>query len=221
MKRRFIFALISTVCLAFFLSGCGPAPIIVVNPQNGPILVTPGLVRTHRLRGEVKLVPEGSTALVTDSNGSTLSFNTSELVPGNVYTTWWMIINEPEKCESSPCSIGDLLGRADIVKSEIAYGTGQIADEQGRATFTATIHRGEVPGAWYGNGYPNPRKAEVHVALHDHGPLIEELREEMLTTFRAGCTDESLPQTFPPISYTDGTPGPNDCIHYQFTLFQQ
>ena len=61
--------------------------------------------------------------------------------------------------------------------------------------------------------------AEVHVGLHNHGPVIASLCDEMLTSYRAGCTDASLPSP-PATAYADGTPGPNACQMWQFTIFE-
>ncbi|HRW11305.1 MAG TPA: hypothetical protein P5121_39675 [Caldilineaceae bacterium] len=102
----------------------------------------------------------------------------------------------------------------------MGIGDGQIADEMGQAEFRATLKVDDTLDEWFGYGLPDTIAAEIHVVLHDHGPPVEGLVEEMLSSFRAGCTDESLPTIFPALAYADGTPGPNACIHYQFAMFQ-
>jgi hypothetical protein len=62
--------------------------------------------------------------------------------------------------------------------------------------------------------------AEIHLVLHDHGPVVAELEQEMLSTYRAGCADTSpFPEIFPPTALADGTPGPNNCLLYQAAVF--
>jgi len=43
----------------------------------------------------------------------------------------------------------------------------------------------------------------------------------MLNTYRSGCTDESLPASFPDTAKADGEPGPNTCALVQAAVFQQ
>lgn len=220
MKRkvnRFVLTLLSA---AFILSGCTATPILLVNSPHESFQVTSSTVYTHRLRGEVKPVLGATAALVRTANDVTLVYEATELVPGNIYTVWWMIANKPELCESDPCSVADILGNPDVVESEVGNGGGQIADETGHAEFRATLPVGDPMDNWFGYGFPDVSAAQIHVVLHDHGPPVEGLVEEMLTTFRAGCTEESLPTIFPDVAYADGTPGPNECIHYQFTIFE-
>ncbi|MGH2592273.1 MAG: hypothetical protein ACRDGG_02035, partial [Anaerolineae bacterium] len=78
-----------------------------------------------------------------------------------------------------------------------------------------------VPGGWFGNGFTNPRGAEIHLVLHDHGPMIPELVANQISTLRGGCTDASVPAAYPPIAKADGIPGPNTCRLVQFAVFQQ
>ena len=204
-----------------------PPPQVINTDSNTdagfipPKTETLGVITTHRLRGEVKPVPNTTAKLMTDDRSASLIFDTAELVPGNAYTAWWVIVNNPAACENIPCTPADVLGRTDTIKADMTYATGQIANDQGRAIFEATLTLGDLPNGWFGNGFSNPRGAEFHVVLHDHGPVIDELKDEMLSTFRAGCTEESIPVAFPPTAFADGTPGPNECIHYQLAIFQQ
>jgi len=41
----------------------------------------------------------------------------------------------------------------------------------------------------------------------------------MLSTYRGGCTTESLFKAFPEISKSDGKPGPNECNLLQVVRF--
>ncbi|MEZ4684128.1 MAG: hypothetical protein R2932_58955 [Caldilineaceae bacterium] len=110
------------------------------------------------------------------------------------------------------------MSRADIVHS-VGICDGQIADEMDRPS-SATLKVGDTLDNWFGYGLPDTSAAEIHVVLHDHGPPVEGLVEEMLVP-SAGCTDESLPTIFPALAHADGTPGPNACIHYQLPCFNR
>jgi hypothetical protein len=60
----------------------------------------------------------------------------------------------------------------------------------------------------------------VQFVVNDHGPLLPEFLPEMIQTYRAGCTDASLPAIFPATARGDGTPGPNTCRLFQVAVFQ-
>ncbi|MBV7338788.1 hypothetical protein KFU94_63330 [Chloroflexi bacterium TSY] len=222
MNRLFLSTIILQLMGVLLLSGCTAAPIIILNPLSDTVQLTTSIMKTHPARGDIEVVRGASSALMTDADSATFTVNATELVPGNVYTAWAAIVNKPELCASSPCTgPADILGNPDGVHSDMLYGDGQIADESGRATFKATLHKGLYPGGWFGYGVEDPRHVEIHVVLHDHGAPVEGMTDDMLKTFRGGCTDESLPAAFPEAAFSDGTPGPNACVHYQSTIFQQ
>ena len=177
-------------------------------------------VKTHMSRGEVQLVEDARAQLVTSIVGATLSFDTEALQPGHAYTAWWVIINKPEACEGSPCTSKEVLTQTEALDADVGYATGVIADEYGTANFFAHLPLGDIPQNWFGNGFSNPR-AEIHVVINDHGPVIPGQEEEMTSTYRGGCTDESLPGIFPDTAKADGLAGPNACQLYQFAIFQQ
>ena len=79
---------------------------------------------------------------------------------------------------------------------------------------------GPLPEGWIaGRGLENPLGADVHLVLNDHGPVLTEFMSEMIHTYRAGCTDASLPPIFPASAKADGTPGPNTCRLWQVAVF--
>ncbi|MCP4211993.1 MAG: hypothetical protein GY764_11015 [Halieaceae bacterium] len=94
--------------------------------------------------------------------------------------------------------------------------------ESGEAHFAAFLPAGEVEDdPWFGNGFTNPTGAEIHLVINKHGPLITRRAGEMLNTYRGGCTDKSLPPSFPETAKVDGESGPNDCALVQAAIFQQ
>jgi hypothetical protein len=176
-------------------------------------------VMTHAARGAVRPVPGASARLVVSRSGASLYLYTEDLVPGNAYTVWWVFINKPGACTGKPCGPADVLQRTDIVESDVGYATGEIASAGGSAMFEAQLPVGPFRGGWFGRSLKDPLTVEIHAILHDHGPVISSLRDNMLRTFRGGCTDASIPAVFPPVAKADGTPGPNRCLLYQFMIF--
>ena len=166
---------------------------------------------------------EGAHAtLNTNSNGASFTFHATQLKPGHVYTVWFVVINAPENCATSPCTApADVLGNTEGVQANVTYGTGHVVGESGLATFAGFVPAGAMPDGWFDNDFSNPLGAEIHLVLNDHGPKIPELVSNMLHTYRGGCTDVSLPPPFPGTAKADGIPGPNNCRLYQVAIFQQ
>ncbi len=165
---------------------------------------------------------EGAIAhLMTSPDGATMTMDTAELVPGNVTTAWWVVITKPMLCEAKPCSPEDVIGRADIVGTQIVYADGAVNDPEGRARFAAHLPRGHVANGWYPTSFDNPTSAEIHLVLNDHGELVPGIAASMLTSYRGGCRDDSLPPPFPQTAKADGTPGPNACLLIQDAIFVQ
>ena len=180
-------------------------------------------VRWHMQSGNphLSLVGEGTTGqLVRRESGISYSMQTSGLRPGHAYTVWVVIINNPAACAASPCSPADILLNA-ATQSTVVYGTGHVVGESGMAGFGGSLRTGDLPSGWIaGGGLRNPLGAHVHLVLNDHGPVLTEYMPEMIQTYRAGCTDASLPGIFPASAKADGTPGPNECRLWQAVIFE-
>ena len=166
-------------------------------------------------------IPGAKARLMTSSTGATMTLTTEELQPGHVTTAWWVIITKPMNCEAKPCSPEDVIGRADDVGTQIVYADGVVNSPDGKASFAAYLPQGSVPRGWYGTSFDNPTTAEIHLVLNDHGPLIPELAASMLTSYRGGCRDDSLPPPFPDTAKADGLSGPNGCALIQDAIFMQ
>lgn len=90
-------------------------------------------------------------------------------------------------------------------------GDGIVVGGEGKGHFNGFLAIGDMPNSWFDNGYRNPQGAEIHIVINDHGPLIPDMAENMLNSYRGGCTDASLPPPFPATAKADGKPGPNTC----------
>ncbi len=178
-------------------------------------------VSTHRSQGDVRPVEGATATLVTTKDGAWASFDTRELTPGNAYTLWFAAINRPDACEDAPCMAPDVLKRSDEVQSDIGYGDGLITGPDGTGQFVTYRSTGDLPKAWFGNGLQEPQGAEIHLVIQDHGPLIAGMEREMITTYRGGCADDSVPEIVPDTAKADGEPGPNTCKSVQAVIFEQ
>jgi hypothetical protein len=177
----------------------------------------------HAQSGNVPFsaVADDATAqLVRTENGISYSIRTEKLNPGHAYTVWVVVINNPAACTASPCSGPDIVLNP-ATRSQITYGTGHVVGAKGEAGFGGHLKRGAIANGWLPDpGLEDPFTADVHLVLNDHGPVLRDFMPEMIRTYRAGCTDASLPAIFPATARADGTPGPNACRLFQVAVFE-
>ena len=121
--------------------------------------------------------------------------------------------------QNLPCTPKDVLMRSDVVMSDVGYAGGAIADVSGAVSFTHYQPVGSFDLGFFDNGLTKPNGAEIHLVLNDHGPMIETRALEMLTTYRGGYTDESIPGPMPTKARAQGSAGPNQCRLVQFAQF--
>ena len=177
-------------------------------------------VKSHPSQGDVKVV-EGATArLAAHDSGVFVNIDTNALTPGNVHTLWLVVINNPAACEGENCTSKDVLKRSDIVDSDVGYAGGVIVDENGNARFAYHQDEGALNGGWFGAGLKASDAAEIHLVINDHGPAIDGRVDQMLATYRDGCTDESIPAPMPDTARAQGEAGPNQCRLMQFAIFK-
>ena len=176
-------------------------------------------VRTHPSQGDVEQVDGASARLFTGEDGVFVSMDTNGLEPGHVYTLLLAVINKPGQCPALPCTPKDVLGRSGIVKSDVGYAGGAVADDEGTAKFSHFQPVGSLQKGFFENGLSGTDGVEIHLVLNDHGPRIEGRVYEMLTSYRGGCSDESLPPPMPDTARAQGKPGPNSCAMVQFAQF--
>lgn len=154
---------------------------------------------------------DGSRAhLATDDQGATLQVHTSGLTPGHAVTLWVVFFNNPEHCSDGECGPDDAFpppGNT-AAGASVTYGDGLVVGDDGRAYFGAHVAVDEDAAPWP-VGLLNPRTAEVHFILRDHGPALPELVYEQITTAGAGCNN------FPPHT------GDYTCVDVQAGRFRQ
>jgi hypothetical protein len=165
------------------------------------------------------VAPGAVASLVRRADGVSFAMRTSALRPGHAYTVWFVVINNPAACASSPCSGPDMILNP-ATRTQISYATGHVVGAAGRAGFGGAVRTGPIPEGWLpGTGLEAPLSAEIQLVLNDHGPVLRGYLPEMIHTYRAGCTEASIPAIFPATARADGTPGPNSCQLYQVAVF--
>ncbi len=178
-----------------------------------------GVVKTHPSQGEVTNVDGANSSLIRGADGIYISLQTEGLIPGNVYTYWMVVFNAPANCETAPCSGKDALVRSEIVQSDAGYAGGAIVGNDGKLTMTAYQPVGALTNPFFDRGIESTDGLEVHLILQDHGAAIGGRELEMLSTYRGGCSDASIPPAFPDTARSQGSAGPNECRMVQFVAY--
>lgn len=217
MRKRIIATLSATAVLLLSTSMTAAAPpaqqTVALNfhPQAAGL-------------GLTGAVGSGATAtLVRRDDGVSWTFQTHTLQPGHAYTIWFVVLNNPDACLSHPCSAVDIITNHLLTDSQVTFGAGHVVGSSGQATFAGSFQAGDIDGWFAGGGLSDPRTADIHLVLNDHGPVLAEYLPGMIHTYRAGCTDASLPPIFhagAPAAIADGQPGPNACRLYQTAVFE-
>ncbi len=166
----------------------------------------------------VGAVADATATLVRNDNGVRYQLHTTGLTPGNVYTLWLVVVNEPGACAVSPCAGSDVILNA-ATRSQVSYAGGHVVGGS-EGTFAGHVRVGPIDGWLPERALDDAESAEIHLVVNDHGPAIAGAVSDMLSTYRGGCADESpFPGIFPPSAIADGEPGPNICRLFQSAIF--
>lgn len=210
--------------LAACLAAIGASAIGVGAARGDSDTVQRTPMQWHKGSGEIPMSPVGDRArakLTRTSSGISYSIKTHSLRADHAYTVWVVVVNDPAECESSPCSPLDIFENPDTDAQVLYGGSGHVVGSSGKAGFGGHVSRGPLPQGWLPDqGLENPREAEVHLVLNDHGPKLPEYMPGMIRTYRGGCRDEGLPPIFPASAKADGEPGPNTCALWQVAVFE-
>lgn len=162
---------------------------------------------------------DGTRALLeTGPFGASMHLTSKDLTPGHAVTVWFVAIQKPERCKKNPCSPVEAMGMSEM-ESVAVNGGGTVVPANGRIEISAHLPAGKVPSNLFETDFVSPETAEYHLVIHDHGPMIPGLAPDMLSSFRGGCTIESVPPHYPETAKTDGAGGPNTCVSRQVALF--
>lgn len=138
--------------------------------------------------------PVGHSRIVRTPEGITAVLQTTGLPANQAITLWFIIVNNPQYCWSTPCSLEDALFNPDA-GGDFHYGAGVVTGGSGRGTFAGHLAVGDVSGsgkAEIGLGeavaLSAPYQAEVLLAVHSHGPKQTGLAlKSQLSSFTGGC----------------------------------
>lgn len=162
----------------------------------------------------------GSKVMLNRSaTGAAIVLETSKLKPGHAVTVWFVAIQSPENCASNPCTPQEAMGMEEQMNPVATNAGGTVVGVDGHIRMQGFLAVGEVTGNFYETTFTAPETSEYHIVVHDHGPLIPELAADQISSFRGGCTAESVPPFYPESSRTDGKGGPNSCVTQQVALF--
>lgn len=201
------------ILIAALITACSSSTSSDENNEEittAPVFSFEHLGETYEPLGQI-----GSSTLTRTDDGLSYSVSASGLEPGTAVTLWLIIFNQPEHCEGD-CFDPDLFNPD--TQADVTFGgDGHIIGSSGEATFSGSRNTGDnsgsIMGEWFGlpeHGLLNPHRAEIMFILHNHGPVIDGLEEEMISTFNAGCGPE-LMEGAPPVPESLGTYGPNTC----------
>lgn len=137
----------------------------------------------------------GVSTLVRTDAGISATYKTQDLPSGQAITMWFIVVNNPEACNSSPCSIEDVLFN-EAAQGDFLIGAGNVIGGSGVGNFGGSLKVGDSSGSGFAEigmperaiGLLNPRGAEVHLALHSHGPALSgQTLKSQISSFTGGC----------------------------------
>lgn len=165
---------------------------------------------------------EGTTAVLEKGPfGAAMAVKSSGLTPGAVVTVWWVVIQNPGICKGDTCTPPETMVDGTLSDSVVTLAASGVVSEDGTISLAGYLPIGDVDGNFFDTTFHSPEKAEYHLPIHNHGPLDPEIAEDMLTSFRAGCTDESLPKFYPQTALSDGIKGSFECKTMQVATFPE
>jgi hypothetical protein len=156
----------------------------------------------------------GASMLWRTDTGIDWTFNTSGLEPMKAHTVWIVVFNNPEFC-SDPCNDDDLPPYnedADArVETSVLWGGGLLVGEDGVANFSGHLDNGTAPSqVGWGPGMISARKAEIHLVVRHHGPLVVGGVGGQIATATGGDCPEPSPS---PISQSEVCPDLQFAVH--------
>lgn len=165
--------------------------------------------------------PVEGTSVVLEKGpfGAAVAIKSSGLTPGDVVTVWWVAIQNPDICAGTVCTPEETMAHGTRSDSVVTLAASGVVAADGTISLASFLPKGEVDGNFFETVFHSPETAEYHLPIHNHGPLDPDIAEDMLTSFRAGCSDESLPEYYPQTALSDGAQGNFDCKTVQVAQF--
>lgn len=205
--------LFSALAISTFLAALFCATAVFAEVITKPMSWTPGSgMAPGPIEGTSVILEKGSF-------GAAMALKSSGLTPGDVVTVWWVAIQNPDVCAGTICTPEETMANGDKTDSVVTLAASGVVAEDGTISLASYLPKGEVDGNFFDTVFHSPETAEFHLPIHNHGPLDPDIAEDMLTSFRAGCSDESLPEYYPQSALSDGAKGNFDCKTVQVAEF--
>lgn len=149
----------------------------------------------------------GDSNLTRTDDMVLLSVEATDLVPGNVYTVWWVVFNNPGAC-SVPCGEDDIfqpdgnMNVEGVMAAQVGVGsaTGNVAKSDGTAEFGGVLVQNDGDASGHQILFPaglagdsiltaSGNVAEVHIVIQSHGQARggPQLAKQ-LSAFETACT---------------------------------
>ena len=168
----------------------------------------------------------GRSELVRDSDSIAATIRARGATPGDVVTLWLIVFNNPEACSTDPCSVPADVFNADTA-ADFYWADGAAVGNNGRVRLSGSLQTGDIThsgkaetGLADAVALSDPRRAEVVVALHSHGPAQEGAAlEAQLGSFTGGCSVFNGPDGFA-AGFDDIPDQVGECSTYQRSLLQ-
>jgi hypothetical protein len=134
----------------------------------------------------------GTSMLVRSESGVSFTYHTSGLVPGQAVTLWVVVFNNPAACATHPCTFNDMPNPD--AEGDFLFGGGHVIGGTGTGNYGGHLAVGDVSGSGLAEiggpalGLLDPFTAEIHLALHSHGPAVPgRTLKAQLSSFLGGC----------------------------------
>lgn len=175
MKR-----LSTTLCMLLAVALLAPMIAEAASVTRSPMEAHPADPRPPRGRA--------ASWLFRNDDGIAVFIRTSGLDQAT-YTVWWLIFNQPQFCQSGPCTSADLPanGGDPRVDASVLFATSGFPRGNGRARFAGGLSVADTSKALFGPGITEPLTAEVQVQVRTHGPIDPDTVHLQLSTAGGGC----------------------------------
>ena len=121
-------------------------------------------------------IPDSRAQLVRNDNGVSVTLRTTGLIPGDAYSVWWIVFDNPD------------------FPTMALNTTGGIAGGTGEATFAGHLSAGEIPPVdgksivRRGDGnFDTTRTAKIKVVIRHHGPALPGVVPAQMSQLNGGC----------------------------------
>lgn len=194
MNSKTMTAAMTMLVASVLLIGCeGMDPVAPasdegsqIDPAGAPVIVDVAAI--GEFPGSNSGI-SGEAVLTRTKDGLSVDQDVEGLTPGNAYSVWWALFENPRGCDGpcDPTDLGIRQAQATLVNGGgfVAAGTTQF--------YSSDLARHDVGGrqVWVGDpsGVDNPYGAEVHVVLRSHGPAVMDPADQAVqtSTFNGFC----------------------------------